>query len=78
MAQALDPFRLTNKLESAALEVITARLEARGHHPNFVKALSDYLDRMAIDSYAAFGLRPGGSRQDDITLEELLRMRKRQ
>ena len=49
MPQAVDPFRITNKLESSTLDVIVARLESRGHHPRFVKPLSDYLDRMQID-----------------------------
>jgi ubiquinone/menaquinone biosynthesis C-methylase UbiE len=49
MAQVLDPFRLTNKLDTGALDVMIARLEARGRHPNFVEQLSAYLDRMEID-----------------------------
>ena len=36
----------------------------------------DYCVGCAIESYAVLGLRPGGSRQDDITLEELLQLRK--
>ncbi len=44
-----DPFRLTNQLDPAALDVIADRLETRGRHPCFTKALADYLDRMAID-----------------------------
>ena len=50
MPPAVDPFRITNKLESSTLDVIVARLESRGHHPRFAKPLSDYLDRMQIDS----------------------------
>ena len=52
MPQAVDPFRITNKLEPGTLDVIVARLETRGHHPHFAKPLSDYLDRMNIDSAA--------------------------
>jgi ubiquinone/menaquinone biosynthesis C-methylase UbiE len=52
MPQAVDPFRITNKLESSTLDVIVARLETRGHHPHFAKPLSNYLDRMKIDSAA--------------------------
>jgi ubiquinone/menaquinone biosynthesis C-methylase UbiE len=52
MPQAVDPFRITNKLESSTLDVIVARLETRGHHPHFAKPLSDYLDRMNIDGAA--------------------------
>jgi ubiquinone/menaquinone biosynthesis C-methylase UbiE len=49
MAQALDPFRLTNQLDTNALDVMIARLEARGQHPHFAGPLSAYLDRMEID-----------------------------
>jgi ubiquinone/menaquinone biosynthesis C-methylase UbiE len=49
MTQALDPFRLTNKLDAPALNAMIDRLEARGRHPNFVEPLSAYLDRMEID-----------------------------
>ena len=52
MSSALDPFRLTNKLEPSALDVMVARLEARGHHPYFARPLVDYLDRMDIDRMA--------------------------
>lgn len=52
MAQALDPFRLTAELDPKALDVMVARLEARGKHPNFAQPLSAYLDRMAIDDKA--------------------------
>lgn len=52
MAPALDPFRLTDKLDACALDVMVARLEARGRHPNFAGPLSAYLDRMEIDRKA--------------------------
>jgi SAM-dependent methyltransferase len=50
MSKAVDPFRVTNKLDPSVLDVIVHRLEARGRHPFFAKPLADYLDRMAIDT----------------------------
>jgi SAM-dependent methyltransferase len=50
MSKAVDPFRVTNQLDPSVLEVIAHRLEARGRHPSFAKPLTDYLDRMAIDT----------------------------
>lgn len=50
--QARDPFRITDQLEPAALEVIASRLEMRGSHPRFVAALTEYLDRMDVGSRA--------------------------
>src|SRR5215218_9430531 len=47
---ALDPFRMTDKLEDPLLEVMVSRLEVRGKHWFFQKALRDYLDAMDIDS----------------------------
>jgi hypothetical protein len=47
---ALDPFRMTDKLEDPLLEVMVSRLEVRGKHWFFQKALRDYLDAMAVDS----------------------------
>jgi ubiquinone/menaquinone biosynthesis C-methylase UbiE len=52
MTGPLDPFRITDKLDRTALDVMTARLEARGRHPKFVCPLSAYLDRMSIDARA--------------------------
>ena len=52
MATSADPYRITNKLESSRLEVVATRLETRGRHALFAKSLSDYLDRMDIDSKA--------------------------
>jgi len=37
----------------------------------------DYCVPCATESYALIGLRPGGRRPEDITLDELLRMSKR-
>jgi 2-polyprenyl-3-methyl-5-hydroxy-6-metoxy-1,4-benzoquinol methylase len=47
---ALDPYRITDKLEDALLDVMVSRLEARGNHWFFQKVLRDYLDAMDIDS----------------------------
>jgi len=52
MTAARDPFRLTDRLEPAALEVMATRLEARGRQPGFVQPLADYLEAMAIDHRA--------------------------
>jgi ubiquinone/menaquinone biosynthesis C-methylase UbiE len=48
--EALDPYRITDKLEDALLDVIVLRLEARGNHWFFQKVLREYLDAMDIDS----------------------------
>ncbi|MGX1261746.1 methyltransferase domain-containing protein [Sinorhizobium fredii] len=53
MPAALDPFRITDKLDENTLDVMIGRLEVRGHHPYFAKPLSDYLDRMEIDRRSA-------------------------
>ena len=50
MDEALDPFRITDKLEDPLLEVMVSRLEVRGKHWFFQKVLRDYLDAMDIDS----------------------------
>jgi ubiquinone/menaquinone biosynthesis C-methylase UbiE len=47
---ALDPFRMTDKLEDPLLEVMVSRLEVRGKHWFFQKVLREYLDAMAVDS----------------------------
>ena len=47
---ALDPFRMTDKLEDPLLEVMVPRLEVRGKHWFFQKVLREYLDAMAVDS----------------------------
>jgi ubiquinone/menaquinone biosynthesis C-methylase UbiE len=47
---ALDPYRITDKLEDALLDVMVSRLEARGNHWFFQKVLREYLDAMDIDS----------------------------
>ena len=50
MDEALDPFRITDKLEDPLLEVMVSRLEVRGKHWFFQKVLREYLDAMAVDS----------------------------
>ena len=50
MDEALDPFRITDKLEDALLDVMVSRLEVRGNHWFFQKVLGEYLDAMDIDS----------------------------
>ncbi len=47
---ALDPYRITDKLEDPLLDVVVSRLEARGKHWFFQKVLREYLDAMDIDS----------------------------
>src|SRR3712207_6520390 len=47
---ALDPYRITNRLEDPLLDVMVSRLEARGNHWFFQNVLREYLDVMAIDS----------------------------
>jgi ubiquinone/menaquinone biosynthesis C-methylase UbiE len=47
---ALDPYRITDKLEQLLLDVMVSRLEARGEHWFFQKVLREYLDAMDIDS----------------------------
>jgi ubiquinone/menaquinone biosynthesis C-methylase UbiE len=46
----LDPYRVSDQLDEAFLEVMVTRLEARGKHPFFQKALTEYLDAMNIDA----------------------------
>jgi ubiquinone/menaquinone biosynthesis C-methylase UbiE len=47
---ALDPYRITDKLEDPLLDVMVSRLEARGNHWFFQNVLREYLDAMDIDS----------------------------
>ena len=47
---ALDPYRITDKLEDVLLDVMVSRLEARGNHWFFQKVLGEYLGAMDIDS----------------------------
>jgi ubiquinone/menaquinone biosynthesis C-methylase UbiE len=46
----LDPYHVTDQLDDAFLDVIIARLEARGKHPFFHKVLAEYLDAMDVDA----------------------------
>ena len=48
--RAVDVYRITDQLDDATLDVLTARLEARGKHPRFETMMREYLDAMAIDS----------------------------
>jgi ubiquinone/menaquinone biosynthesis C-methylase UbiE len=48
--RALDPFRVTDKLEDALLDVMISRLEVRGKHWFFQKVLREYLDAMDIEA----------------------------
>jgi hypothetical protein len=48
--EALDPFRITDKLEDALLDIMISLIEARGNHPFFQKLLREYLDAMRIDA----------------------------
>ena len=50
MDEALDPYRITDKLEDALLDGMVSRLEARGNHWFFQDVLREYLDAMDIDS----------------------------
>ncbi len=50
MDEALDPYRITDKLEDALLDVMVSRLEVRGNHWFFQKVLGEYLDAIDIDS----------------------------
>lgn len=50
---ALDPYRITDKLEDPLLDVMVLRLEARGDHWFFQNVLREYLDAMDIDSASA-------------------------
>ena len=50
MDEALDPYRITDKLEDALLDGMVSRLEARGNHRFFQDVLREYLDAMDIDS----------------------------
>jgi ubiquinone/menaquinone biosynthesis C-methylase UbiE len=48
--EALDPYRITDNLEDALLDVMVSRLEARGNHWFFQDVLREYLNAMDIDS----------------------------
>ena len=46
----LDPYRISDQLDDVFLDVMVTRLETRGKHPFFQKALTEYLDAMNIDA----------------------------
>lgn len=48
----VDVYRITDKLDDLTLDVLVARLEARGKHPRFIGMMQEYLGAMGIDSAA--------------------------
>lgn len=46
----LDVYRITDKLDDPTLNVVVARLEARGKHPRFIAMTDQYLQAMNIDA----------------------------
>ena len=46
----VDVYAITDKLDDTLLQVLAARLEARGQHPRFQAMLTEYLDAMNIDT----------------------------
>ena len=46
----VDVYRITAQLDDPTLDVVIARLEARGKHPRFMEMMREYLDAMKIDS----------------------------
>lgn len=46
---SVDPYRVTDKLDDAALGTIATRLESRGQHPVYLRMMDAYLDAMRID-----------------------------
>ena len=48
-----DPWNGTDGLDAATLDVMVARLEARGNNDAFLRMLDDYLDVMGIDGAKA-------------------------
>jgi ubiquinone/menaquinone biosynthesis C-methylase UbiE len=45
-----DPYSMTNKLDDGLLQVVVARLEARGKHAYFARMLQEYLDVMRLEA----------------------------
>lgn len=43
---AIDPYSMTDKLDSTAIGAVTARLEARGEQPSFQETHTEYLDAL--------------------------------
>ena len=50
---SVDPYRVTDKLDDAALGTIATRLESRGQHPVYLRMMDGYLDAMRIDDAKA-------------------------
>jgi ubiquinone/menaquinone biosynthesis C-methylase UbiE len=51
--RTVDVYRITDELDSATLDVLTTRLEARGKHLRFIGMMREYMDAMGIDSAAS-------------------------
>jgi SAM-dependent methyltransferase len=49
----VDVYRITDQLDDPTLDVLVARLEARGKHPRFIAMMQEYLGAMGIDSAAS-------------------------
>jgi SAM-dependent methyltransferase len=47
-----DVYRITDKLDDGALEVMATRLESRGRHPRFAAMLEEYIGAMSFDADA--------------------------
>ncbi|MSQ58134.1 MAG: methyltransferase domain-containing protein [Betaproteobacteria bacterium] len=45
----VDVYRITDRLDQTTLDVLVARLEARGKHPRVIEMISEYLGAMNID-----------------------------
>lgn len=43
-----DPYGRTFQMDAAALQAISARLEARKEHPLFLRAIGEYMDALAL------------------------------
>ncbi len=43
-----DPYGRTHEMDEATLGVIATRLEARGKHPFFARAIGDYMDALGL------------------------------
>jgi len=48
----VDVYRITAELDDNTLDVLEARLEARGRHPRFLYMMNEYLEAMRIDAAA--------------------------
>jgi SAM-dependent methyltransferase len=46
--EAPDVYGHTHEMDQRTLDVVAERLEARGRHPFFARAIGDYMDRLAL------------------------------